>query len=308
MTTPGGSSHGVGVPGVIGLPLGTPDIGAQYTLADVDPIGRTEVMIYSAPGKGKTVMAATFPPPFRWLAADGATSLKSLAWAFKAGKTSITDPKTDLVAYSPTEDLSKGAYPSKPIAFDRTCDMIGHWFSPGEVDKWKTLVIDPLTEISEWCMYKGLSLNTQLPDPKKPLSGSHGINEKAKARIVTGQQDFKSAMALLEGFISDVRVDCSKHNKNLVVLCHEWTETNEDGQVIRYEPLLIGQLRQRMPKSFDDVWYIEMFTGANGPDPKVQVHADPRHICKSRWGTALSSSEDPDFRKMIAKVKAFHGL
>lgn len=283
----------------------------QYTLADVDPIGRTEVIIYGAPKAGKGVLASSFPPPFRWLAADGTTCLKSVRWAMMAGKSSIKNAATDLVAYTPHEDADKGVYPSKATAYNKMVEMIQFWFSPGEVEKWEggTLVLDSATEISEWTLNFGLDLNGQLPKPEKPLSTSHALNVRAKARIISGQQDYKSAMALFEGFLSDVRVECARHNRNLVVICHEWTEDREadDGTttIVRYRPLLIGQLRERVPKSFDDIWHVEMM---NGKEVRLSVHGDPRHVAGTRWGQVPDLAKDPDYRRMIEKVRAFHGI
>lgn len=312
MTTPGNSILPAGVTKVIGSPLSGvgKEADRQFTLADVDPIGRSEVMIYGPVKAGKTVLAATFPPPFRWLAADGQTSLKSLRWAVKEGKSSITDPATQLVGYVPFEEMN-GSYPKgDPMAFNRAIEMIGHWFSPGEVEKWEggTLVLDGATEMSEWAMYQGLSLNVKLPDTKKPLSTSDKINRQAKARILTGQQDYKSAMALFEGMIQDVRSDCAKFNRNLVLICHEWTDTDDEGNVLRYQPLLIGQLRERLGKAFDDIWYIQTFAGVKGPEPKLLMQGDARHVGGTRWGSIMAATEDPDYRLMIAKVKKYHGL
>jgi hypothetical protein len=253
-------------------------------------------------------MASTFPGPLRWIAADGPTSLKSVRWAFQAGKTSLTSP-ADLVAYVPEETLDKGVYPSKATAFNKMCDMIDFWVSEAEVDQWNTLVLDSATEINDWSMNLGLNLNVQLPKPDKPLSTSHKVNEQAKVRLITGQQDYKSAMALFEGFIADVRSQCAKANKNLVILCHEWTEESEkdDGSTIvrKYRPLLMGQLRTKIAKSFDDVWYMTVY---NGKDFKVMVHPDPKHEVKTRWGQIVDREEPADFRELIKKVRAYHGL
>lgn len=290
----------------------TPALAAQvselHTLADVDPIGRTEAMIYSPPGSGKTVMAATFPPPFRWLAADGDTSLKSLRWALKAGMTSFTDLK-DLVYYAPTE-IVKGRYIDKPQAFNLMTDMIDYWFRTDQVDLWKTLVLDSFTEINSWALDLGLSLNKQYPTADRPLSKSDEINRKAMTRLVTGQQDYKSAMGLIEGFLRNVRVECAKHDKNLVILCHEWQDTAEatDGSIVvtAVRPLLIGQLREKVSKDFDEVWHMEKYSKAGGIEIKVRMHGDNKVLAKSRWGTIMPREVDADYRKMIEEVSKFH--
>lgn len=290
---------------------GEVDSTGDMTLDDIDPVGRTEVMLYGPPGSGKTVMAGTFPGPFRWMDTDKGT--KSLRWALKAGKMSVSNPQ-DVVIYRPFEILD-GQYPKRgagiKTAFDQMTDKLDYWFSPTQVDLWQTLVLDSFSEINEWAINKGLYLNVTLPSTSKPLSTSERVNLMAKVRLLTGQQDYKSAMALCEGFLTDVRVECAKHNKNLVVICHEWTEEREKDdetmEVVRYMPLLIGQLRQRLVKSFDDVWYMEMLAKPTGPECTVMLHEDPRHIAKTRWGAILKRTEQADYRLLIQKVREYHG-
>lgn len=307
MTAPQGGSilPGKGPAPTIGVPTQAAEIGRQYTLADVDPIGRTEALIYGPPGCGKTVLASTFPPPFRWLDADN--GLKSIRWAYATGRTALTKLE-DLVAYRPTEALD-GMYPNFPKALDLACDMIAHWFSPGEVEKWNTLVIDSATELNAWAIYKGLHLNGQYPTKNKPLSKSDEVNEQAKAMLVTGEQDYKSAMGLFMGVITDIRIDCAKFNKNLVLLCHEWKdfeETDNGGQrLIACAPLLIGQLRTRIAKDFDDIWYMQVF---NGTEYKITATSSPTTVAKTRWGSIPDLMKEPDYRKILERVKAFHKI
>lgn len=284
----------------------------QFTLDDVDPIGRTEAIIFGPYGSGKSVMAATFPPPFRWVAADGKSSLKSVRWAFQNSMTSFKDMK-DLVAYVPVEEYDKGLYVNAPKAFNRMCDMVDHWFKEGEREKWEggTLVLDSGTEISEWCINQGLGLNAKTPTTNKPLSKSHTINEQAMARLITGQQDYKSAMALFLGFIQDTRVMCARHNRNLVLLCHEYVEdtiNEETGvrTVLAIKPLLIGQLREKIGKDFDDVWYLKNYTRGGKAEIKAQMHGSPTVKAKTRFGDILDNEEEPDYQKIIKKVKDFH--
>lgn len=282
----------------------------EITLADVDPIGRSEILLYGPPGSGKTIVASTLPGPHRWLDADKGT--KSLVWAVKSGHSAIKDMVKDIKIFRPSEEL-EGQYPSrKPgvtSAFDKMTDKMDFWFGT-DVDNWQTLVIDSFTEINEWALNKGLFLNERLPSTQRPLSTSERVNLQAKFRILTGQQDYKSAMGLCDGFITDVRIECEKHNKNLVVICHEWAETRDkdDGteEVVRYLPLLIGQLRTRLPKSFDDVWYCRVDSSSKPPKATVQMLSDPRHYAKTRWGTIVEREEPADYRLLIEKVRKFH--
>lgn len=311
MSTPGHSTI-QGETKTAHLPSGKALVSEQYTLDDVDPIGRTEAMIVGVPGSGKTVVAGSFPGPFRWLAADGKTCIKSLRWAFKEGKMAITDRK-QLVAFTPTEDYTGNTYYlDKPQAYNKMTDMIDHWFSPADVDNWinGTLVLDSASEINDWSMNLALEVNGRLPKPDKPLSGSHSINKLAQVRILRGKQDYNSAMALFQTFLTDIRLQCARHNRNLVVLCHEWHEEEKDEEagtrrVVSIKPALYGQLRDTVPKSFDDVWYMQVY---NGKDFKVQLHNDALREAKTRFGQCLRKEEPADYRYLLRKVRDYHEL
>lgn len=291
---------------LIKLPTKAAEKDKQYSLDDIDPVGRTDVVIYGPPGSCKTMLWSTMPPPFRVI--DGDYGLKTLKWAFKAGLTALhcTGPHC-LVAYRPVE---QGTYPINPEALDKMTDMLDFWFSPGEVEKWEggTLVWDSATEVNVWAIYKALHVNGQLPKPDKSLSISDKVNEVAHAILLTGEQDYKSAQGFFLGLLADIRVECARHNRNFAMVCHQWTETAQmsDGstRVVSYEPWLIGQLRQRIAKDFDDVWYTQLF---NGKDAKVQVHGDPMHVAKTRWGQVPEIEKDFDYRKMIERVRRYHG-
>lgn len=279
----------------------------EYSLEDVDPIGRTEAMFVGPPGSGKSVLAATLPPPFRWLDAD--RGLKSLRWAYLEGKTSLTSlGKDQIVAYSPMEALEKG-YAKKPNAFNDMLDRIDFWFSDGEREKWEggTLVIDSFSEVNDWALNLGLSLNGQYPSPDKPLSTSARINASAMVKLVVGEQDYKSAMGLIQKAVSEIRSMCARYDRNLVLICHEWTEQRErdDGTmtVVRYRPALIGQLRDKLSKDFDDVWFMQVY---NGKDYKVQLHQDATRTAKTRFGGMVSREEPADYRLILEKVREYH--
>lgn len=281
-----------------------------FDLNSVDPVGRTQVMIYGPPKTGKSVFASTFPGDLRWIAADGATSLKSLLWAMKSGKSAITDKK-QIKAYAPTE-IIKGSYIGAATAFNRMQDMIWYWFKPDQVDLWETLVLDSFTEINVWALDLGLGLNQQYPKPEKPLSTSDKVNRLAMTRLVTGEQDYKSAMGLIEGFLRNVRTECAKHDKNLVVICHEWQDKTKDRDgneiVSAIAPLMIGQLRTKVAKDFDDVWHMEKYNEAGGPKIMVNMNGSAKVIGGTRWGSIFLKEQEPDYRKLIAEVRKFHGM
>jgi hypothetical protein len=71
LPTGGSVLAGAGPAPTLHVPTEKAEVSKIYSLEDVDPIGRTEVLIYGPPGGCKTSLTATFPPPFRWIDADG---------------------------------------------------------------------------------------------------------------------------------------------------------------------------------------------------------------------------------------------
>jgi hypothetical protein len=312
MTTPATGSSAFTKPGPAPfkmVPAEDAELDKQFTLESVSPVGPFQAVFFGPPGTGKTTAAATLPSPFRWIDADGGNGLKTLRWAQKAGLTTLKDLTAEsLIAYKPAEEFEEG-YVKDPKALDKMADMTNHWFKPTERDKWQTLVIDSITEVNMWCIYKGLHLNGQLPTHAKPLSKSDEINEKAKTMLLTGEQDYKSAQGLFIGWLTEVRLHCTKYEKNLICTAHEWRDEveKEDGSMMvrSVAPWLIGQLRNRIAKDFDDVWYFQLF---NGKEVKVQVQESPTVKAKTRWGQIVGPAEGPDYRVILEKVKKFHGI
>jgi hypothetical protein len=87
---------------------------------------------------------------------------------------------------------------------------------------------------------------------------------------------------------------CRSAGKPFIMTCHEMAETNEDGNVIAYRPLISGQLRSNLAGLFTDCWRCETAIApkdARHPlGVKYSVRFQPRNLMQI--GNSLSIKLD----------------
>lgn len=239
------------------------------TLESYRPTGGLHVLVYGPPGSGKTVFAHTFP---RTRTLDFDNGMGSVAWAIREG---IIDKDLKDVVYETIHEkhLDKGVV-TRASALDWATDTLDKWLE--DRDEWDTLIVDSATALNEAVINKGLEANAKLR-----LSKSKDEAKSLGFRVMK-MQDWGAGMNLFSQFIEWIRADL--WDKNIVLVCHEYQNTNDSGSLIAIEPALIGQLRQRVAKDFSEVYYAEV-TGTKA-EPKFQLmtRQASRYVCKSRLG------------------------
>ncbi len=95
--------------------------------------------------------------------------------------------------------------------------------------------------------------------------------------------------------------------KNVVVCAHEYHNTDEDGAVISIDPLVIGQLRQKLPALFDEVWYQRTKGNVKNTQYEIQTVPDTKRNLGSRLG-CLEPRENADFPALKKKVAEFYDV
>lgn len=243
--------------------------GKMTTLADFTPSDYIHALVYGAPGSGKTVFAHTFPRT-RTLDLDG--GMGSVAWAIREG---IIDKKLEDIVYETIKetDLKKGVVQSAS-ALDWATDTLDKWLE--ERDEWDTLIVDSATALNELVINKGLEANAKLG-----LSKSKAQAKTMGIRVMK-MQDWGAGMNLFSQFIEWIRSDLQ--DKNIVVVCHEYQNTDDAGNLIRVEPALIGQLRQRVAKDFGEVYHAEVTGSKDKPKFQLLTTQASRYVSKSRLG------------------------
>lgn len=262
---------------------------------------RANILIYGPPGTAKTVNAHQMPGTRTLDLDDG---MQSVEWAIRQG---ILDKDPSEIVYKtilpPVND------PKSTFVLDTATDTVDEWIkeediSPEEWDRpypqfWDTLVIDSGSALSDGTIIKALKENHRLELSKSldRLQGKIGVTPMR-------QQDWGSAASLFQKAINQWR----NIGKNVVLICHEYTETDDTtGTILGIMPLLIGQLRAKLPKDFDEVWYAHVKGPRNKPEYLFQTTPDNLHQLRSRHG-CLDPVEPADFRKIRAKIAKFYGV
>lgn len=262
------------------------------SLADVGPINPfLNLLLYGPPGGGKTVFAHQFPGGSRTLDFDD--GMQSVLWAIKEG----------LIAKEPSEIIFKTFHaPRNPrkedLIFDLASMQIDTWLEEeekGDAPSWNTLIIDSGTLLTQHSIIKGLKEAARLNTSQSWTSLS------ADGIYAMRQADWGAASQLFTKFVQF----CLSLEKNVMLLCHEYSETSESGAVTSVTPKLIGQLRQDIPLYFDECYYMTVAGNKDKVQYKIQTKRDAKHQCKSRLG-CFDALEDCDFETLRKKVADFY--
>jgi hypothetical protein len=269
---------------------------------------RLNLLLYGPFGTWKTVNAHHLP---RTRTLDFDDGMQSVEWAILAGK---LDRKLEEIVYStiiPPATLDE----NKNNVFDIAADQVEEWVEEEDVPPaewanyciekhgrafpqlWDTLIIDSGTSLTSSTIIKALKETDRLG-----LSQSWS-KRKAKGLTPRMIQDYGAAGILFEKFMTL----CYGTGKNIVLICHEYQHTDKKGNLLGIEPMLVGQLRQSVPKSFDEVWYARVKGTAAASKGVFQTQADPMRRCRSRLG-CLDASVDSDFASIKATVAEFYGV
>ena len=269
------------------------------TLEDLSALDRLFLLDYGPPKGGKTVTAHAMP---RTRTLDFDDGMQSVLWAIKAGVIKKRLNEVVFTTIKPAIHAKKG----KKI-LDVATDQVDKWIREEDIpaDKWHepydqmwdTIIIDSATFLTEAAIVKGLSENGR-------LGISHSW-EKYSGKLGTVRpmrmQDWGSASQLFWDFMEQMMI----LGKNVVVCAHEYHNTDDNGSIISIDPLVIGQLRQKLPALFDEVWYQSVKGSMKKPEYRIQTKPDTKRNLGSRLG-CLDPVETADFGALKAKVAAFY--
>jgi hypothetical protein len=263
-------------------------------------VKRLNMLLYGPPGTAKTVNAHQLPNTRTLDLDDG---MQSVEWAIRMGIIK-KDPRE--IVYKTI--LSPANDPKSTFVIDECTDTVDEWLAeedipPEEWDRpypqfWDTLIIDSGSAFTDAAIIKALKENDRL-GVSKSWTRFQGRLSVTPMMI----QDWGSAGSLFQKAINQWRAI----GKNIVLICHQYADTDDSGNVIAYEPLLIGQLRQKLPKDFDEVWYAHTKGTRNEPKYLFQTTPDPTHHLRSRLG-CLDPVEEADFSKLRRKIANFYGV
>ena len=275
---------------------------ADSGLGSKTAVKRLQLLLWGPPGTGKTLNAHKLP---RTRTLDFDNGLQSVEWAIRSGV--IERDLSDIVFETITEDYSKGGHVHSASALDNATDAIDLWLAEEHIDpedwdknyeqRWDTLIIDSGSALSDYCIWKGLDENARLKLSKsKQFSGPGQLT-------VMRMQDWGAAASLFQKFLNWTR----SIGKNVVLIAHEYINTDSEGNTLSVDPLLIGQLRQKIPKDFDEVWHARVEGTKKNPEYIFRTAPEPNHRLRSRLG-CLDNEEPADFDLIRKKVSKFYDI
>lgn len=290
-------------------------------------IKRLKMLLYGPFGTRKTV-SAHFLPNTRTLDLDD--GMQSVEWAVRSGVLTRPNWGKDWTMEQKLQDIvfetilpPPSLDESKNKVFDLAVDKIDEWCADEDIDPaeweekcraktksedypdgfvynqfWDTLIIDSGTSLTSAVIPVALKEMDRLE-----LSKSWQ-NRKVRGLTPVMIQDRGALNILFKKFMT-VALGTGK---NVVLLCHEYVNTDKKGNIIGYEPALSGQLRGDVPKDFDEVWYCKVSGTAKDPKGVFQLSPDPLRKCRSRLGCLDKVIEGSDFGAIREKVAKFYGV
>ncbi len=170
-----------------------------------------KVMSVGESGSGKSVFAASFPTP---------------GFVFDFGK--------EILSYK-GKDFNYEQFDVSPQGWSKFEKEFIQVRKDVVEGKYKTVVIDNLSAMTDLCMEKAMQLDPKRSPTNGPLWNVH----------------YGMVKNLIEGRLRQLL----NFNCNLVFIAHLATKTDENGAVIGVEPSLTGQLSADVPSYFDEVYY-----------------------------------------------------
>lgn len=221
----------------------------MLTLDQIASDDKIKVFVYGDSGTGKTVLAAGFPGPIKYIDFEGKVNS---AANFYRNKLEILK-NIEVVQFKQHRDL---AILNSYTAIGKE---IENEVKAGKM-KYKTIVFDSITEFSQLLLRDIILRN---PTVKRPHAD---INAMSDYQLL-GHYLRQALQGLLQ-------LDC-----NIVVIGHLETEKDETTGAIACKPLLAGKNAAMIPRMFEEV-YVSKVTDKG--EYTLQTKSDSRHICRTQ--------------------------
>jgi len=200
-------------------------------------------LLIGPPGCGKTTAAATAPSPVLFLDMDQKVSkMTNLSQKLTKGDILIWTPEEKLFSGKFSSFVSNATNPQAKYVQQRAMGYIK-----------LAEIIDSLEQNK--CIYNGVKVATIVLDTmtsteehlKRLLMSANGavtISQPLWGTILINYENLINALMSLK----DV---------NIIVLAHEQTVRDELTGSVTYTPLIGGQMKEKIGKDFEEVYYLE---------------------------------------------------
>jgi len=235
-------------------------------LSEIKPGVPFKALVYGRSKVGKTFGIGSFPRPNILDFDNGADTLLSPECISAYGY----NPNIIVGRFRPDE-RDKNGVPTAHNVLDDATRYYAEWMSPQKKDLFDTWVIDTGTTLSEAAVSKGLILLGG-PNAKRDIgitSNTHA-NARATGLVFPKLQDYGAERSMLEQFVLMVLGS----GKNVILLCHEHEEYENDGQTfVGYRPLLRGGSKEVIGAHFSEIYRV--FARPEGPLVKRLIQTVP---------------------------------
>lgn len=236
------------------------------------------VVVFGHVGSGKSVFAASFPTPAFLFDFD------------KQATTAYRDKSFDYLQY-PMDSVGWNKFKQ-----DFTKLMSGHILN--DKDEWvlntnpelryKTVVIDSITAMSDLAMRAALTLNPGRSESGGPVWNIHYGHVKH--------------------MVGEIILNLISYQGYKVILGHLTLEKNSDGQVIEIRPMLTGALAERIPGYCGEVLIAKRAVVGNPPKEQFVLQTVSRGLYTARSGlSGVEGYLDPfmpnNFTAIVEMVK-----
>lgn len=239
-------------------------------------------LLVGPPGSGKTTAAATAPYPNLFLDMDNKLhKMDNLKNILTAG---------NIIQWTPNERLFKGQLAS----FVRSATDPQAKFAQQRAAGYMKLaeVVDELE--SNQCRYNGVQLATVTLDSftsveehlKRLLMSANGvatISQPLWGTVLTNYENLLNALLSLKGV-------------NVIVIAHQKPTQNELTGEITYSPLISGQMKDKIGKDFEEVYYLEKSVVDKVAKYEMLTIGSSAKPC--RTSRILEPRVEPDFLKI----------
>lgn len=240
------------------------------------------VLLVSPPGSGKTTAASTAPEPVLFLDMDNKLhKMENVQSKLAAGK---------ILQWTPNARLFKGKLASFVQGATNPLAKFVQQRAKGYMNLAEA--IDQLEESG--CIYNGVKVNTVVLDSftsveehlKRLLMSANGvatISQPLWGTVLTNYENLLNSLLNLK----DV---------NLIVIAHQKPNKDELTGIISYTPLISGQMKDKIGKDFEEVYYLEKTVKNNQAVYEMLTIGSAQKPC--RTSRVLGARIEPDFSKI----------
>jgi len=241
-------------------------------------------LLIGPPGSGKTTAASTAPPPVLFLDMD------SKLHKMENLKDKLA--KKEIVQWTPGETLFKGTLTSFVTGGTNPHIKFTQQRAKGYLNLAEML--DKLE--ANKCVIDGVKFNTVVLDSytsseehlKRLLMSANGvatITQPLWGTMLTNNENLNSSLLHLPA--------------NIIVICHERPDKDELTGKITYAPLIGGQMRDKIGKDFEEVYYLEKIVRQDKAIYEMLTIGNSMKAC--RTSRILEARVEPNFGKIYGK-------